>query len=91
MEQTTTSKLDPRPLLAIVAVVLVATAIWAATALAGGGSSGGETTAPGSGRDGSLNFVQDAPQDGSGARGDCPDGGARGGSSEPDGSSSPDV
>ena len=95
MEDTTTSKLDARPILAAVALAFVAAAIWAATTFAGGGSSVSEPIA-GSEPGAPFFSVQDAPSDDGGLRGDCPedevDGASGGGSSESDASgSSPAV
>jgi hypothetical protein len=90
VDKTETSKLDRRPMLAIAALVLVGAAIWAATALAAGGSSGTAGTASSSGDDGAQSYVvQDSAPD----RGDCPEGAAPGdsdgdGSSELEGSNS---
>ena len=89
MEKTTASKFDPRAVLAIVGLVFVVAAIWAATALAAGGSSGTPEWASGSSGDGSQSvFVQDS-NGAAPSRDDCPERGGSGGDSTPsDGSSS---
>jgi hypothetical protein len=94
VERTTASRFDPRAALALLGIVFVVAAIWAATALASGGSSG--TPALGSGPAGSgpqSPFVQDT--DGNGAapgREDCPGhGGSRGDPAPSDGQGPSDT
>jgi len=91
METTTASKLGPRSVLVALGVAFVVAAIWAAAALASGGSSNasqGASTPSGGGPQ--AGFVQSS--DGYGAapsRDDCPGHGGSGGDTAPsDGSSS---
>jgi len=91
MERTTTARFDPRMVLAAVALAFAVAAIWAATALATGGSSG--APALGSGGAGGMSpasvFVQDSADDAAPSRDDCPGhGGAGGDTTAPDGSGS---
>ena len=91
MEETTTSRFDPRVVLAAVAVAFAAAAIWAATALAAGGSSGApELVSGGSGGPSPASvFVQGSTDDAAPSRDDCPEhGGAGGDTTAPDGSGS---
>ena len=61
MERTTTSRFDPRAALAILGLVFVVAAVWAATALASGGTSGTQELSSGSSGDGSQStLVQDS-------------------------------
>jgi hypothetical protein len=92
--EKTTARLAPRPVLAIVGLAFVVAAIWAATALAGGGSSPASPAATTGGWGGAVPpaFVQSETEPEPGAapsREDCPErGGAGGDSATPDGSSS---
>ena len=91
METTTTSRFDPRAVLAVVGLVFVVAAIWAATALAAGGSSSApELASGGSGGEPQSVFVQDSTDSGAApSRDDCPEqDGSGGDSTSPDGSSS---
>ena len=91
MERTTASRFGPRAVLAVVGLAFVVAAVWAATALATGGSSGTPDWATSSGDGSQSTFVQDSNGDGAApSRDDCPeDGGGSGGDSSPsDGSSS---
>ena len=89
MERTTTSRFDPRAALAILGLVFVVAAVWAATALASGGTSGTQELSSGSSGDGSQStFVQDS-NEAAPSRDDCPDDGGSGGDTAPsDGSGS---
>jgi hypothetical protein len=91
MERTTASRFDPRAALALIGLVFVVAVVWAASALASGGSSG--TPALASGSAGIVErspFVQDSNGNGAApSRDDCPEGGGAGGDSGPsDGSGS---
>ena len=91
MERTTASRFDPRAALGILGLVFVVAAVWAATALASGGTSGTQELSSGSFGDGSQStFVQDSNGNGAApSRDDCPEGGGAGGDSAPsDGSGS---
>jgi hypothetical protein len=88
-----TRKLDLRPFVAALAIAFVAATIWAAVALAAGGSSSSPPSGN-SANDGPDQFIQ--AQDNSQAPGDnCPDsGGGSGGSGNdagPSGSGSSDL
>ena len=89
MERTTTSRFDPRAALAILGLVFVVAAVWAATALASGGTSGTQELSSGSSGDGSQStFVQDS-NGAAPSRDDCPEDGGSGGDTAPsDGSGS---
>ena len=75
MERTTASRFDPRAALAILGLVFVVAAVWAATALASGGTSGTQELSSGSSGDGSQStFVQDSNGNGAApSRDDCPE------------------
>ena len=90
MERTTTSRFDPRAALAILGLVFVVAAVWAATALASGGPSGTQELSSGSSGDGSQStFVQDSTDGAAPSRDDCPEDGGSGGDTAPsDGSGS---
>ena len=91
MERTTASRFDPRTALALLALVFVVAAVWAATALASGRASGTPELAAGpSGNTPQSPFVQDSNGNGAApSRDDCPEGGGAGGDSAPsDGSGS---
>ena len=84
---------NPRPLLIALATIFAVAAIWAATALAAGGSSPSSEPAASNGPS-----VVDVQQDNgdAAAPGDCPDhgngsGGSSGGSSDSSGTSSSDF
>jgi len=83
VEKTTAARLDPRAALAAVGLVFVVAVIWAATALASGGSSGTPELASGSTGDSppASVFVQSS-DDPAPSADDCPerDGGGRGSS-----------
>jgi hypothetical protein len=88
-----TRRLDLRPFVAVLAVAFVAATIWAAVALAAGGSS--SPSSSNTGNDSPWQFVQ-AQDESQAPRGeDCPDqGGGSGGSGDdagPDGSGSSDL
>jgi hypothetical protein len=89
MERTTASRFGPRAVLAVVGLTFAVAAVWAAAALATGGSSGTpDWTSSSAG--GSV-FVQDSNGDGAApSRDDCPEhGGGSGGDTSPsDGSGS---
>jgi hypothetical protein len=90
MERTTASRVGPRAALALLGLVLVA-AVWAATALASGGSSATPERASGSsGNTPQSPFAQDSSGNGAApSRDDCPDHGGSGGDTAPsDGSGS---
>jgi hypothetical protein len=90
MERTTASRVGPRATLALLGLVLVA-AVWAATALASGGSSATPEWASGSsGNTPQSPFAQDSSGNGAApSRDDCPDHGGSGGDTAPsDGSGS---
>lgn len=95
MEETTAPRFGSRSILVALGVAFVVAAIWAATALASGGSSGQSwpnATPPGGGGTPS-GFVESSDGYGAGAapsREDCPghDGGSGGDSAPSDGSSS---
>jgi hypothetical protein len=90
MERTTASRVGPRAALALLGLVLVA-AVWAATALASGGSSATPEWASGSsGNTPRSPFAQDSNGNGAApSRDDCPDHGGSGGDTAPsDGSGS---
>jgi hypothetical protein len=91
MERTTASRFDPRVVLAILGLAFVVAALWAATALASGGTSGTPELSAGASGDGSQStFVQDSNGNGAApSRDDCPDDGGSGGDTAPsDGSGS---
>jgi hypothetical protein len=80
---------NPRPLLIALAAIFAAASIWAATALAAGGSSPSSEPAAGNGP-----FAVDFQQDNgdAAAPGNCPnDGNGSGGSSDSSGTSSSDF
>jgi hypothetical protein len=85
MERTTTSRFDPRAALALLGLVFVVAAVWAASALASGGSSGTPDWASGSsGNTPESPFVQDSNGNGAApSRDDCPDHGGSGGDTAP--------
>ena len=85
MERTTASRFDPRTPLALLALVFVVAAVWAATALASGGSAGTpEPAADSSGNPPQSPFVQDSNGNGAApARDDCPEDGGSGGDTVP--------
>ena len=89
MERTTASRFDPRTALALLGLVFVIAAVWAATALASGGSSGTPALASGPSGDGSQStFVQDSNGNGAApSRDDCPGHGGSGGDTAPSGGS----
>ena len=84
MEETTAARLDPRAVLAVVGLVFVVAVIWAATALAAGGTSGAPELASGTGGSTPSSVFVQSSDDAAPSRDDCPERG--GGSSEPDGS-----
>ena len=91
MERTTASRFDPRTALALLGLVFVVAAVWAASALASGGSSGTPEWASGSsGSTPQSPFAQDSNGNGvAPSRDDCPDHGGSGGDTAPsDGSGS---
>ena len=92
MERTTASRFDPRAALTLIGLVFVVAVVWAASALASGGSSGTPALAPGSaGIVEQSPFVQDSNGNGAApSRDDCPGHGGSGGDTAPsDGSGSP--
>ena len=91
MERTTASRFDPRAALAILGLVFVVAAVWAATALASGGTSGTQELSSGSFGDGSQStFVQDSNGNGAApSQDDCPDHGGSGGDTAPSDGSGP--
>jgi hypothetical protein len=86
MERTTASRFDPRAVLALVGLAFVVATVWAAAALASGGSDQVSGSAGGS----QSMFVQDSNGNGAApSRDDCPDHGGSGGDTSPsDGSGS---
>jgi hypothetical protein len=91
MERTAASRVDPRAALALLGLVFVVAAVWAATALASGGSSATPEWASGpSGNAPQSPFVQDSNGNGAApSRDDCPDhGGSGGDTARSDGSGS---
>jgi hypothetical protein len=91
MERTTASRVGPRAALALLGLVFVVAAVWAATALASGGSSATPEWASGSsGNTPQSPFAQDSNGNGAApSRDDCPDHGGSGGDTAPsDGSGS---
>jgi hypothetical protein len=90
MERTTASRFDPRAALALLGLVFVVAAVWAASALASGGSSGTPEWAGSSGNTPQSPFVQDSNGNGAApSRDDCPEDGGSGGDTAPsDGSGS---
>ena len=91
MERTTASRFDPRAALAILGLVFVVAAVWAATALASGGSSGTPELAAGSsGNTPQSPFVQESNGNGAApSRVDCPDDGGSSGDTAPSDGSGP--
>jgi hypothetical protein len=79
--------LNVRPLLVALAVVAAAAAIWAATALAGDGSSANE---PAASTYPTTVFVQTEDDDNAPARGNCPEDGSGSGGEDGSGESSSD-
>lgn len=86
-------KLDLRPFIAVLAIAVVAATVWAAVALAAGGSSSSPNV--GTANDGSPSFIQS--QDNQAPPADnCPDGGGgpgggSGSNTDPNGSGSSDL
>lgn len=88
MERTTASRFDPRAVLALIGLAFVVAAVWAATALASGGSSGTPDWTSSIGQ-GSV-FVQDSNgNEAAPSREDCPEHRGSGGDSGPSDGSSP--
>jgi hypothetical protein len=90
-----TRRLDLRPLVAVLAVAFVAATIWAAVALAAGGSSPAPSSGS-SGDDSPGQFIQTQDDSEAPPEDDCPDrdGGSGGGSGDgagSDGSGSSDL
>ena len=85
MERTTASRFDPRTPLALLALVFVVAGVWAATALASGGSPRTPELAAGSsGSPPQSPFVQDSNGNGAApSRDDCPEDGGSGGDTAP--------
>ena len=86
MEKTTAARLDPRAVLAAVGPVFVVAVIWAATALASGGTSGAPELASGTGGSTPSSVFVQSSDDPAPSADDCPERGGGGNSSEPGGS-----
>jgi hypothetical protein len=87
-------KLDLRPFLTVLAIAAVAATVWAAVALAAGGSSSPPSS--GTANDGSPSFIQSQDNQAPPADDNCPDGeggsgGGSGSNTDPNGSGSSDL